>query len=56
MSNLAAYSRKTTAQLLYILRDASEAAVAMRGMDATAEAKYLDQANDAATVLARRGA
>ena len=48
---------KTPAELLYILRDAREAADAMRGWDAVAEAKYLEQIDDAATVLAaiRRG-
>lgn len=48
---------KTPAELLYILRDAREAADAMRGWNAEAEAKYLEQLDDAATVLAtiRRG-
>jgi hypothetical protein len=39
------------AQLQYILRDAHEAALCMRGLDDVAECKYLDQVNDAATVL-----
>jgi hypothetical protein len=40
--------------LRYIIADASEAARAMRDHDARAEAKYLDQINDAATILAWR--
>jgi hypothetical protein len=47
---------KSEAELRYILTDAREAADAMRGHDAAAEAKYLDQINDAATELGyRRG-
>lgn len=42
------------AALLYIMRDANAAAVAMRGHNARAEGKYLDEVNDAATVLAYR--
>ena len=38
---------KTEAELRYIIRDAGEAARAMRGHDPKAEAKYLDQINDA---------
>jgi hypothetical protein len=41
-------------RLLYIIKDASEAAQAMRGMDYRAECKYLDQVNDACTVLRYR--
>lgn len=48
------YSKKTSAELNYILKDAREAANNMRGFDAKAEAKYLDQINDACTELARR--
>lgn len=48
------YSKKTAAELHYIIRDAGQAAEAMRGLDATAEAKYLDQVNDACTELNRR--
>ena len=48
------YRSKSTAKLLYICKDAGEAAVAMRGLDATAECKYLDQVNDACTELYRR--
>jgi thymidylate synthase ThyX len=40
--------------LRYIIKDASEAAAAMRGHDAAAEGKYADQVNDAATILAYR--
>lgn len=52
--NLTAYATKADAELEYIKRDAREAADAMRGVDAAAEAKYLDQVNDAATVLYHR--
>lgn len=45
------YHDKLDVELLYILKDAREAAAAMRGHDARAEAKYLDQINDACTVL-----
>ena len=45
------YHDKSAAELRYIMKDAGEAAVAMRDHDARAEAKYLDQVNDAATVL-----
>lgn len=48
------YSKKTNEELRFILKDAREAADKMRGFDATAECKYLDQINDAATELARR--
>ena len=37
--------------LQYILKDASEAARAMRDHNPKAECKYLDQYNDACTVL-----
>ncbi len=37
-----------------IIKDASEAAAAMRGHDEKAEGKYADQVNDAATILAFR--
>jgi len=52
--NLAAYRRKTDAELRYIIKDAGEAARAMRDHDPIAEAKYLDQCNDAGTVLNER--
>ena len=45
---------KSQSELAYIIRDAGEAAVAMRGHDYTAECKYLDQVNDAANELAAR--
>jgi hypothetical protein len=48
------YSNKTEAQLKYILKDANEAALNMRGFDYKAECKYLDQINDAASELYRR--
>ena len=48
------YFTKTGAELNYIIRDAGEAAKAMRGFDAAAEAKYLEQINDACTVLHSR--
>ena len=48
------YSKKSDDELRFILRDASEAADAMRGWDDAAEAKYLEQIDDAATVLAER--
>jgi hypothetical protein len=45
------YHDKSDAELLYIIRDAGAAALAMRGMNYEAECKYLDQVNDASTVL-----
>lgn len=48
------YHAKTEAELRYIIKDAGEAAVAMRGHSPGAEGKYLDQVNDACTVLAWR--
>jgi len=55
-NNLPDYRKKTDEQLQFIMKDASEAARAMRGLDARAEAKYLDQINDASTVLYERSA
>lgn len=46
-----ARAMKTEAELRYIIKDAYEAAQAMRDHDPVAEAKYLDQMNDAATEL-----
>jgi hypothetical protein len=46
-----AYHDKSDAELRYIMKDAGEAARAMRDHDPAAESKYLDQVNDAATVL-----
>ena len=54
VTQLASYRLKTDAQLLYIARDAKEAAEAMRGVCQRAEAKYLDQVNDACTVMHER--
>ena len=48
------FSQKTTAELHYIIKDASEAAKNMKGFDTAAECKYLDQVNDACTELGRR--
>ena len=48
------YQNKTDAELAYIIKDAGEAAYAMRGMDEKAECKYLDQVNDAVTEIYRR--
>jgi hypothetical protein len=45
------YHKKTDAQLRYIMKDAKEAADAMKGHSPSSESKYLDQVNDAATVL-----
>lgn len=54
------YHTRSEAELLYIISDASAAALAVRDHDERAEAKYLDQVNDAATILHyrrnRRGA
>jgi predicted RNA binding protein YcfA (HicA-like mRNA interferase family) len=46
-----AYHYKSDAELKYIQKDAHEAAQAMKGHSPKAEAKYLDQHNDASTVL-----
>lgn len=49
------YWRRTDASLRYIMQDASEAAENAAQMgDAHAECKYLDQINDASTVLGWR--
>ena len=48
------YHDKTDAALLYIIKDAGEAARVLRGHDYAAECKYLDQVNDACTVLRYR--
>ena len=50
------YHNKTDAELEFIVKDACEAAQAMRGFNYEAEAKYLDQINDAFTVLGYRAA
>lgn len=48
------YSKKTVAELVYIQKDAYEAAQAIKGFDPKAEAKYLDQLNDACNELYKR--
>ena len=48
------YRNKTNAELQFIIKDAAEAAEAMRGWNDQAECKYLDQVNDASTELYRR--
>ena len=48
------YHHKSNVELQFIVKDAGEAARAMQGHNATAEKKYLDQVNDATTVLAWR--
>ncbi len=50
------YHNKSDDELQYIVRDAREAADAFRGWDDKAECKYLDQINDACTVLGYRAA
>jgi hypothetical protein len=52
--NLETYASKSDAELLYIIRDAAHAAAALRNVNFTAECKYLDQMNDATTILSRR--
>lgn len=52
MCNLQNYRQKTDAELRYIIQDAGEAARVQRGMPS--EGKYLDQVNDASTVLYER--
>lgn len=54
MTQLSQYRLKTTDELRYIAKDAHAAAVAMQGHDTAAEAKYLDQVNDACTVMFER--
>ena len=49
------YHKKSDAELRYIQKDAAEAAKAMKGHAPNSEAKYLDQVNDASTVLYYRG-
>lgn len=48
------YKGKSRAELEFIIRDAGEAAEAMKGHNPQAEGKYLDQVNDARTELNRR--
>jgi DNA mismatch repair ATPase MutS len=47
------YHDKTNGELAYIIRDAGEAAYCMKGLDPVAEAKYLDQVNDATELYSR---
>ena len=54
MTQLSQYRLKTTDELRYIAKDAHEAALAMRPFNPAAEAKYLDQVNDACTVMFER--
>lgn len=50
------YWNKTEAQLRYIIKDAREAAEALATIAGADTGKYMDQINDACTVLnARRG-
>ena len=46
-----AYHAKSDAELMYIRKDAAEAYAAISTFDERAAAKYLDQINDAETVL-----
>jgi len=48
------YHALSDAALRYVIKDAGEAALAVRHYDYAAECKYLDQVNDASTVLAHR--
>lgn len=48
------YHDKTDAELRYIVKDAGKAARSMKGMDDKAEGKYLDQVNDASSILHAR--
>ncbi|NDB69438.1 MAG: hypothetical protein EB015_15815 [Methylocystaceae bacterium] len=50
------YHKKTDAELEYIVKDARAAADAMRGVNEQAELKYIDQINDAFTVMGYRAA
>ena len=45
------YHAKPDFMLEFIIKDAGEAALCMKGHSPAAEAKYLDQVNDACTVL-----
>ena len=48
------YHKKSDAELRYIIADARDAANNMAGFNYEAECKYLDQINDAVTVLRYR--
>lgn len=54
MCNLEYYATKSDAELLHIIKDAGTAAKAMRNVSYESECKYLDQVNDACTILYRR--
>jgi hypothetical protein len=45
------YHKKSNAELQYIIKDAGQAAEAMKGHSSKAENKYRDQLNDASTIL-----
>lgn len=45
------YHKKTDEELRYIIKDAREAANNAAGFDYATECKYLDQINDAITIL-----
>jgi hypothetical protein len=49
-----AYHEKSDAELRYIIKDAGQAAKTMKNHNPKAESKYLDQVNDASTVLSYR--
>lgn len=51
-----AYHGKSNAELMFIRKDAHEAYAAISTFDERAAAKYLDQINDAETVLHYRSA
>jgi hypothetical protein len=53
---IAEYQDKPDDSLRHILKEAQEAAVAMRGMDAQKEGQYLDEVHYALAELRRRGA
>lgn len=48
------YHDRTDDELRFIIKDAGEAAFNMRGLDPVAEAKYLDQINNACSILHAR--
>lgn len=48
------YHKKSDAELKYIQKDAGQSARDFKGYDPKAEAKYLDQVNDATTILYHR--
>jgi len=48
------YHSKSDAELRYISKDAAEAARNMKDVNSSAEGKYLDQMNDAQTILGHR--